>query len=77
MTDTVDVLMQIGLGIVVGLAMSWSRVLLDKPDCEHKWGDWERENDTEFAVVQSRLCCKCQMHQIHQVRKLGNIEGKT
>ena len=39
-------------------------------DCKHEWGTWEREKDTEFAVVQARICKKCQMHQIHQTRKL-------
>jgi len=40
-------------------------------DCQHKWGIWEREPDTDFAMVQSRVCKKCQMHQIHQARKMG------
>ena len=41
-------------------------------DCQHKWGTWEREKDTEFAVVQSRVCRKCYLHQVHQVRKMGD-----
>jgi hypothetical protein len=41
-------------------------------DCRHEWGTWEREKDTEYAVVQSRVCKKCFMHQVHQVRKMGD-----
>ena len=41
-------------------------------DCRHEWGTWEREQDTEYAIVQSRVCKKCLMHQVHQARKMGD-----
>jgi hypothetical protein len=70
--DIILIFIGIGIGCFAVICVRVIDKRLD--DCKHDWGKWEREKDTEFAVVQSRVCCKCYMHQIHQVRK---IEGKV
>lgn len=62
------------IAAVIGVAWVIDRYF---GDCRHEWGKWERERDTECAVVQSRVCKKCLMHQIHQVRKMYNKEERN
>jgi hypothetical protein len=38
-------------------------------ECRHEWTMWEREKDTEFCRVQSRICKKCGYNQVEQTRK--------
>jgi len=61
----------IGVVVVICVAMIFTAIEVYFTDCRHEWGKWEREKDTEYAIVQSRVCKKCFMHQIHQARKMG------
>lgn len=52
-------------------------VWLDRPDCDHHYGDWSDFRETHYAYVQKRTCQKCKYIQTLEQRKMSYESTKT
>ena len=54
--------------LLVGIYQAWL-AWLERPDCDHHYGDWHDFHETHYAYVQKRTCQKCKYTQTLEHKK--------
>ena len=76
-----DVFLALVIPILIVLLAAIYKILdtawLDRPDCDHHYGDWSDFHETHYAYVQKRTCQKCKYIQTIQQRKMSYESTKT
>lgn len=68
-----DVFLALAVPIVIVLLAAIYKILdtvwLERPDCDHYYGDWHEFHETHYAYVQKRTCQKCKYTQTLEHKK--------